>query len=163
VPTIPKITSRIRIIQTILKITFGLNFIDSLMITNLRKSKKKFWRTISFSIIPILLAIGVIGLLVFTNWKIKQRRAELQERIEVLKREIQTLEEKTAALRAGITQTETEDYQIEQLYEQGYFEEGATPVVVLPPEEEKGGEVSEEKSLWHPQTWWEWLKSKVRD
>jgi uncharacterized small protein (DUF1192 family) len=141
----------------------GVNFIDYLMITNLRKSKKRFWLTISFSIIPIFLAIGVIGLLFITNWRINQRRAELQERIGVLKREIQTLEEKTAALQAGITQTETEDYQIEQLYEQGYFEEGATPVVVLPPEEEKEGGISEEKNLWHPQTWWEWLKSKVRD
>ena len=141
----------------------GANFIDYYMITNLRKSKKKLWPAISSSIFLVFLTIGVIGLLFITNWKINQRRAELQEKIEVLKREIQILEEKTLALRAGITQTETEDYQIERLYEQGYFEEGATPVVVLPPEEEKEGEVSEEKSFWHPQTWWKWLKSKVRD
>lgn len=86
--------------------------------------------------------------MVITNWKINQRRAELQEKIEVLKREIQILEEKTVALRAGIIQTETEDYQIERLYKQGYFEEGAIPVVVLPPEEKEEEKTLEAKSLW---------------
>ena len=124
------------------------------MITNLRKSKKKSWPSIFSLIFLVFLAIGVIGFLVFTNWKINQRRAELQQRIEVLKREIQISKEKITSLRAGISQTESEDYQINELYKQGYFEEGAIPVVVLPPGEATVRE--EEKS----QNWWEWLKTQ---
>ena len=101
------------------------------MITNLRKSKKKPWPArppkfrrnlggqVFFLIFLVFLAIGVIGFLVFTNWKINQRRAELQQRIEVLKREIQISKEKITSLRAGISQTESEDYQTGRLYEQG--------------------------------------------
>jgi len=99
--------------------------------------------------------------LVFTNWKINQRRAELQQRIEVLKREIQILEEKTASLRAGISQTESKDYQTERLYEQGYVEKGATQVVILP-QEEKVVEEEEEKSPWGPQDLLEWIRSKLK-
>jgi len=97
--------------------------------------------------------------LVFTNWKINQRRAELQQRIEVLKREIQISKEKITSLRAGISQTESEDYQTGRLYEQGYVEKGATQVVVLPVGEE-AVKREEEKSLWNPQNWWEWLKTQ---
>jgi len=132
------------------------------MITNLRKSKKRSWPAVFFSIFLVFLAIGVIGFLVITNWKISQRRAELQEKIEVLKREIQILEERTTTLRAGISQIESEDYQIKRLYEQGYFEKGAIPVVVLPAEEKEEEKTSEEKSPWSSQTWWEWLKGKLR-
>jgi len=129
------------------------------MITNLRKSKKKSWPSIFFLIFLVFLAIGVIGFLVFTNWKINQRRAELQQRIEVLKREIQISKEKITSLRAGISQTESEDYQTGRLYEQGYVEKGATQVVVLPVGEE-AVKREEEKSLWNPQNWWEWLKTQ---
>jgi len=129
------------------------------MITNLRKSKKKSWPSIFSLIFLVFLAIGVIGFLVFTNWKINQRRAELQQRIEVLKREIQISKEKITSLRAGISQTESEDYQTGRLYEQGYVEKGATQVVVLPVGEE-AVKREEEKSLWNPQNWWEWLKTQ---
>lgn len=129
------------------------------MITKLRKSKKS-WSAIFFSIFLVFLAIGLIGFLFFTNWKINQKRVELQQKIEALKKEIQVLEEKNTLLRTGISQTESEEYQTKLLYEQGYFEEGATPVVVLPPAEKKEEKTSEEKNLWHPQTWWEWLRNK---
>ena len=116
-----------------------------------------------FSIFLVFLTIGLIWFLVVSNWKINQKRAELQQRIKALKREIQVLEEKNTTLRAGISQTESEDYQTERLYEQGYVGQGATPVVVLPVGEEIEEETSEEKSSWSPQSWWEWLKSKLGD
>ena len=143
------------------------------MITNLRKSKKKPWPArppkfrrnlggqVFFLIFLVFLAIGVIGFLVFTNWKINQRRAELQQRIEVLKREIQISKEKITSLRAGISQTESKDYQTERLYEQGYVEKGATQVVILP-QEEKVVEEEEEKSPWGPQDLLEWIRSKLK-
>ena len=108
--------------------------------------KKKFYQ----ARVWIVLAIGIIGFLIVTNWRIKQKRAELQERSEVLKKEIQILEEKINNLKAGITQTETDDYQTEKLYKEGYFPAGSVPVVVLPPEGEavEKDETAGEKNPW---------------
>lgn len=130
------------------------------MITNSRRSKKNPQQSIFLSIFLTFLAIGVISFLIFTNWRINQKRAEFKQRIEALKKEVEVLEEKTALLRAGISQTESKDYQTKRLYEQGYFEAGAIPVVVLPPKKEA---VKEEKRLLNSQNWWEWLKNKLRD
>jgi len=127
--------------------------------------KRVSYKMIVSSIFLIFLAIGAIGFLAITNWRINQKRGDLQQRIEVLEKEIQILKEKTAALRAGLYQTKEEDYQVKRLYEQGYFEKGAIPVIVLPieeNEEKEGKEIEkEEKSLWGPRDWWEWLE-KIR-
>jgi cell division protein FtsB len=128
------------------------------MIPKFKKFKKGFSQTVFFSTLLGVLVLGVIGFLVVSNFKISQRRATLTARIEALKKEIQILEEKNAALKAGISQTEGEDYWKGELYEQGYVEKGEQQVVILPPEEAK----KEEKSPWNPQNWWEWIKSKIR-
>lgn len=125
------------------------------------KTKKiKSSHTIFFSTLIGILVLLVIGFLIFSNFKISQKRTELITRIESLRKEIQILEEKNAELRAGISRTEGEDYWKEKLYEQGYVEKGEQQVVILPPEEEVK---KEEKSSWNPLNWWEWIKSKVRD
>lgn len=118
------------------------------MITNLKKSKKRSWATVFFSIVLVFLSIGTIGFLVFTNWKISQKRADLQEKIKTYEREIQSLQEKISSLQAGISQTQSQDYQLKKLYEQGYFEKGSKPVVVLPPEKKKEERVLEPKNIW---------------
>jgi len=120
------------------------------MVANFKKLKKRSWPAIVFSIFLVLLAIAAVGFLVFTNWKIDQRRAELQEKREVLDKEIQVLEEQVASLQAGIRQTETDDYQTEKLYEEGYFPTGSVPIVVLPPEEEAAekDKTTEGKNPW---------------
>jgi len=112
--------------------------------------KKGSYQAVLFLVFLVFLAMGVVGFLVITNWRISQKRAELQERRDVLKKEIQILEEKIAGLRTGIIQTETDDYQVEKLYREGYFPIGAVPVVVLPSEEEAVEEekTTEEKNPW---------------
>ena len=112
--------------------------------------KKGSYQAIIFLAFLVFLAVGAVGFLVVTNWRISQERAELQERRDILKKEIQILEEKVTGLRTGIIQTETDDYQTEKLYEEGYFPEGAVPVVVLPLEEEatEGEKTAEEKNPW---------------
>ncbi|HUW71820.1 MAG TPA: hypothetical protein VMV66_01345 [Candidatus Humimicrobiaceae bacterium] len=120
------------------------------MVANFKRSKKRSWPAVIFSIFLVFLAVGLIGSLAVTNWRISQRRAELQERSQVLKKEIQVLEEQVANLQAGITQTETDDYQIEKLYKEGYFPTGSVPVIVVPPEEEttEKEKTAEEKNPW---------------
>ena len=120
------------------------------MVANFKRSKKRSWPVVVSSIFLVFLAIGLIGFLVATNWKIGQKRAELRERREVLEKEIQVLEEQIASLQAGIIQTETDDYQTEKLYEEGYFPTGSVPIVVVPSEEEatEKEETTEEKNPW---------------
>ena len=118
-------------------------------------------QSIFFSILIGFLLVLVIGFLIFSNFKISQRRADLITKIEDFKKEVQILEEKNQELRTGIIQTESESYWEERIREQGYKKPGEEQVVVLSPEE---GEVKkEESSFWNPQNWWEWIKSKVRD
>ena len=117
------------------------------MITKVKKIKSPY-QSLIFSTLLGILASGVIGFLVISTWKINQRRAELTARIEALKKEIQILEEKNAALKAGITQTESEDYWKEKLYQQGYVEKGEKQVVVLPPKGSEEEKTEQEKTLW---------------
>ena len=131
-----------------------------IMLPKSRRFKKGgFWETTFFSIFLCLLFLAVITFLLYSNWKITQKRAELTSKIETLKKEIQILEEKNAKLRVGISQTEAEDYWKGKLYEQGYVEKGEQQVVVLPPKEEETKK--EEKSFWNPQNWLDWLKEKI--
>jgi len=131
------------------------------MVAKFKRFKKGgFWETTFFSIFLCLLFLAIITFLIYSNWKITQKRAELTSKIETLKKEIQILEEKNAKLRAGISQTEDEDYWKGKLYEQGYIGKGEQQVVVLPPKEEEFKE-TEEKGFWNPQNWWEWIKEKI--
>ena len=92
--------------------------------------------------------MGTVGFLVFSNLKINQKRADLTQQIEDLRRKIQALEEKNESLKAGIVQTESDTYWEEKLREQGYKKPGEQAVVVLPPEEETSTSTEEEKNLW---------------
>ena len=101
-----------------------------------KKTKKTRNKSALFSSIVIgLLAFGLISFLVVSNLRISQKRAELTGRIEVLKKEIQILEQKNQELRTAIAMTAKESYWEARAREQGYIREGEHPVVILPAEE----------------------------
>lgn len=118
------------------------------MIAKFQKSKKDSWQTIFFSVLIGILVLGIISFLVVSNLKINQRRTELIERIELLRKEIQALDEKNERLRAGIIQTQDESYWEEKVREQGYKKPGEEAVVVLPPEGYKEEPNEKQKSFW---------------
>ena len=89
----------------------------------------------------------VIGFLVYSNWKISQKRAELTSKIEALKTEIQILEEKNRQLGAGILETEKESYWEEKIRQEGYKKPGEVEVVVLPPEKELSTSTEKQKNF----------------
>lgn len=139
---------------------FQPNFLHRLLLMLTKKQKKQNLREeFFFQILFFGLTLALIGLLMISNFRINRKRKELTEQIEVLKKEIQILEEKKAELEAGISQTEKKSYWEEIARQQGYIREGENPVVILPPKEkiEKG----EGKEIWNPRVWWEWLKSKL--
>jgi len=88
--------------------------------------------------------------LTISNWKMNQRRTELNSQIELLKKELQTLEEKNVELKAAIEQGAGEDYLEKVAREElNLKKEGEETIVVKKitgrekkEEEEKG------KNLW---------------
>jgi cell division protein FtsB len=117
------------------------------MVAKFKKSKKDSHQTVFFSILIGIFLFGVVGFLIISNLKINQKRTEMINRIETLKKEIQILEEKNKKLKAGILQTESKTYWEEKLREQGYKKPGEEAVVVLPPEENQTP-TEKEKSFW---------------
>ena len=113
-----------------------------------RIRKESPYQTIFFSILIGIITLGLIGFLVISNWKIIQKRAELQSKIESLKKEIQIFKEKNQQLRAGILETTKESYWEEKIRQEGYKRPGEEQVVVLPPEKSQEEEVKVEKNLW---------------
>jgi len=119
------------------------------MIAKIKKNRnRKSYRVLFFSFLIGLLVLLMLGFLIFTNINIGRRRAELTERIEVLRKEIQILEEKNQELRAGITRAGGEDFLEEKAREQmGLKKPGEEVVVILPPEK-KEEPIEKEESFW---------------
>lgn len=126
------------------------------MIAKFRKKKKRSsWKSIFFSMFFVLLFILVIGFLFITNWKIKQRRVELTNRIETLKQEVAILEEKNQEIKERISQSGKEEYLEEVARDQLSLKAPGEEVLVVKKEgEEEKEEVKEEEK-----TWWEKFKS----
>jgi len=76
-------TREMAIIQTIRKIFLDLVLINN-MLAKKRKNKKSD-QTVLFSVVFILLFFTITGFLVFSNWKINQKRSDLDAKIESLR------------------------------------------------------------------------------
>ena len=129
------------------------------------QKSKKFKKASSdqgifFSILIGILVLLGIGFLIFSNFKISQRRAELTSRIEALKKEIQILEEKNQQLQTKISQVKTKDYLEKVAREQFGLQYPGEEVVVITNEKEEKKEIKEGKNLLNSQNWWQWLKNK---
>jgi cell division protein FtsB len=123
-----------------------------------KKKKNGNYQEIIFSILIGGLFFCLIFFLVISNLKINKKRTELFSQIESLKKEIQLLEERNEKLKAGISQSQTEDYWEEKIREQGYKKPGEEQVVVLPPEKTESQKIEEGKNFW--QKFLEFLKIK---
>ena len=119
------------------------------MIQKTRKIKRESsFKAVFFSIIILLLILFFAGFLIFSSWRINQRRAELISQIKILEKEIQTLEQKNQELGAGLSQLSDEDYLEKTVRERlGLKKLGEEVVVVLPPPESKK-ETPKEKNFW---------------
>lgn len=107
----------------------------------------------------VLLLSVSIGLLVFLGVsavRVHKKKADLTSQIEVLEKEIQTLQEKEQTLKAQISESETESYWEKRLREQGYKKGGEEVAVVLPPEAPAEEQAGEGPSFW--QRFWQKLK-----
>ena len=119
------------------------------MIPKRRKNKRSF-QEIFFSILLIFFALAIVVLLITSNLKMKEKRSELTSQIEVLQKEIQNLETKNQELKAGVTQSQTQDYLEKEAREQLGLKKPGEEVVAIKKvqSEETQNQVKEQKSLW---------------
>lgn len=112
------------------------------MIAKSKKQKKSGSKKedLFFQAIFVLLFVFFISYLIISNYKIIEKRSQLNEKIKSLTEEIQMLEVEKQRLEAGITQTQKDVYWEERIREQGYVKEGEEQVVVLGP-----GEIQKEE------------------
>ncbi|MFC1789537.1 septum formation initiator family protein [Patescibacteria group bacterium] len=113
-----------------------------------KKTNKKKLETIIFSIVLIVLAISIVGFLVISNWKITQKRNNLNIKIESLKQEIQELEEKNSELKDGVNQTQSEEYLEQVAREQLNLKKPNEEVVAIQSATETVESTFEEKNFW---------------
>lgn len=126
------------------------------MITKNKKlRKKRDWEQPVVVLVFVALSLGLIGLLIFSNFRINQRRGELLKQIDDLDGEIRLLQENNTQLKEGIDETQKDSHWEEKIREQGYKKPGEEQVVVLPPADK------EEKTLENEQSFWQKLLSKV--
>lgn len=73
----------------------------------------------------------MIGFLAVSNWKIAANRRAQEAQINELKIQIQVLEERKEALKAGLDASLQNDFQEEKIREQGYKKPGEEVIAVL--------------------------------
>ena len=125
-----------------------------------RRKKKKSLQGIFFSILVIFFVLSITALLVVSNFKIRERRKELISQIETLEKEIQNLEKTNQEMKAGILESQTQDYLEKEAREKLGLKKPGEEVVAIKKiqSEEEKKEQKEEKSLW--QKFLEFLRIK---
>ncbi len=115
-----------------------------------RRKKRKSWSEFFFSFLIGIFVLGIVTILFFSNLKINERKKELTFQIEVLKEEIQKLEERNAQLKSGISQSLSPDFLEKEARERLGLKKPGEEVVVVKKIESEGelNEVKEEKTLW---------------
>lgn len=121
------------------------------------KRKNRLFESVVVSGVFAAVFVLVIGLFIFQNVKMGQKRADLEKRSQELQAQVRELSAQKEALEANVEKTQTEDHQEKVLREQGlYKKEGEQVVTVLPPEiTEESAPVKEEKDRkwWNPFSW----------
>lgn len=118
------------------------------MITKKTKRRKSY-PAILFSFFSVIFVFGIVGFLIFSNWKTNQQRKEFNLRIEFLKQEISVLSEKKQELETLASQLGREEYLEKVAREQLNLQKSDEKVVaILSPEEEEDKEIQKTKSFW---------------
>lgn len=118
------------------------------MITKKTKRRKSY-PAILFSFFSVIFVFGIVGFLIFSNWKTNQQRKEFNLRIEFLQQEISVLSEKKQELETLASQLGREEYLEKVAREQLNLQKSDEKVVaILSPEEEEDKEIQKTKSFW---------------
>ena len=121
------------------------------------KRRNKLFESVVVSGVFVAVFVLIIGLFIFQNVKIGQKRGDLEKRAQELQAQVDELSVQRKVLEANAAEAQTQEYQEKVLREQGlYKKEGEHVVTVLPPENVEGAApVKEEKARvwWNPFSW----------
>ncbi len=76
-------------------------------------------------------ALAVMAFLALSNWRIFESRRVLDAQVAESRKDLQMLEERRAALKAGLDAAQGEGFQEERMREQGYKKPGEEVIAVL--------------------------------
>lgn len=119
---------------------------------NRKPKKKKTLKPFVFYIIFIIIFFALAAFFISTNWKIYQRRAELNNKITELEKELEDLEIKNKDFKENINYIQSQDYLEQAAREELDMKKPGEEVVVIQREEKEKEEEPESKN------WWEKLK-----
>ncbi len=103
-----------------------------------------------------LVLIGLLGLfLIFSNLRLYQKRAELQETARELQLEIVELSQREQQLQHQLEVSATTEYQERVLREQGLYQKPGEEMVTVLPLKEPETKQEETRVWWDP---WAWFK-----
>jgi cell division protein FtsB len=129
------------------------------MIPNFKKNKRaksESKESLFFSVILTIIFFVVIGFLVVSNIKISQKKNALNARIEVLRQEVQELQQKKHKLESQISQTDMESYLEEQARERFNLKKPGEEVVAFTKQK------SEERDQQEQKTFWQKIREKLK-
>ena len=122
------------------------------MVAKFRKNKRSFGGSWFFPVFLAALLLVIIGFLAVSNFKIIQKRSELNEQEEYLREQLRILEERNDLLQAQVSDSADEDYLETEARERFNLRKpGESVVTILPPEGEDIPET--ERQWWNPFTW----------
>ena len=123
------------------------------------KHSKKNKQSLFFSVALLAALLFVVGFLVFTNWKVSQKRERMTARIEMLKNEINKLESKNEQMREEISESGTPEHLERVAREDLGLKVSGEEVVIINNQDknELSHEEEGKKPVWDPRSWWEWL------
>ena len=107
------------------------------------RQKKERIFLISFSLFFLIVA----GFLIFSNWKINQKKKEMLGRIQALSQDIESLNFKKQNLEQGILESEDQSYLEARMRELGYQKPGET-VVVIKKDQQAGPKETISQNFW---------------
>ena len=117
------------------------------MVAKFKKSKKRAAQSIFLLTLLGILAVGVIGFLAISSFKISQKRTKLTNQIESLRNQIQELEQRKIKLEAQISYQKSEEYLEEVARDKLNLKSPGEQGVAFIKEEMEVTEVEEEKSF----------------
>ena len=121
------------------------------------KKRKRLFESAVVTGVFVVVFVLIVGLFIFQNVKIGQKRADLEKRAQELQAQVVELSAQREALEANVAEAQTQEYQEKVLREQGlYKKEGEEVVTVLPPEvpaESAPVEEEKDRKWWNPFSW----------
>jgi cell division protein FtsB len=135
------------------------------MLSKLKKFKRgKLFKKgklfkLNFEIVFLVIAVFLLFGLIILNFKIAEKRKELENKIFTLQKEIQKIEEEKTRYQEKVSELEKQEYWEKELREKFGYKKPNEEVIgfVLPPSS------SSEKKNVQPQNFWENLVKKIKD